>query len=69
MDEVTAEGACEGRVVLEPRGTGGFGYDPHVIPDGETRTMAEIPLAEKLRFNHRGKAFRSLAEQIGLRRD
>jgi XTP/dITP diphosphohydrolase len=64
-DEVTADGSCEGRIVLEPRGTGGFGYDPHVIPEGETRTMAEIPLEEKLAFSHRGRAFRSLSEKIG----
>jgi non-canonical purine NTP pyrophosphatase (RdgB/HAM1 family) len=62
--ELVAEGACGGRVVLEGRGTLGFGYDPHVIPDGDTRTMGEIPLDEKLRFSHRGRAFRSLAEQI-----
>ena len=66
--EITAEGACEGRIVLEPRGTMGFGYDPHVIPEGEDRTMAEIPLEEKLKFSHRGKAFRALAEQMGLER-
>jgi XTP/dITP diphosphohydrolase len=51
-------------VVLEGRGTLGFGYDPHVVPEGETRTMGEIPLAEKLVFSHRGRAFRSLAEQL-----
>ncbi len=62
--EVTAEGACEGRVVLEPRGTMGFGYDPHVVPEGDMRTMAEIPLEEKLRFSHRGKAFTALREQL-----
>ncbi|MQA99925.1 MAG: non-canonical purine NTP pyrophosphatase [Actinobacteria bacterium] len=62
--ELVAEGACGGRVVLEGRGTLGFGYDPHVIPDGETRTMGEIPLEEKLRFSHRGRAFRSLAEKL-----
>jgi non-canonical purine NTP pyrophosphatase (RdgB/HAM1 family) len=62
--ELVAEGACGGRVVLEGRGTLGFGYDPHVIPDGETRTMGEIPLEEKLRFSHRGRAFRSLAEKM-----
>lgn len=66
LQEVTAEGACEGRVVLEPRGTGGFGYDPHVVPEGETRTMAEIPLEEKLQFSHRGRAFRALAQKIGV---
>jgi XTP/dITP diphosphohydrolase len=59
--ELVAEGSCEGRIVLEGRGDLGFGYDPHVIPEGETRTMGEIPLEEKLRFSHRGRAFRALA--------
>ena len=63
-EDVIAEGSCEGLVVLEGRGTLGFGYDPHVIPEGETRTMGEIPLDEKLAFSHRGRAFRSLAEQL-----
>ena len=62
--ELTAEGSCEGRVILEGRGTLGFGYDPYVIPEGETRTMGEIPLEEKLRFSHRGRAFRKLAELL-----
>ena len=61
---VVAEGSCAGRVMLEGRGTMGFGYDPHVVPDGENRTMAEIPLAEKLRFSHRGRAFRALATKM-----
>jgi XTP/dITP diphosphohydrolase len=65
--ERTTTGACEGRVVPEGRGDLGFGYDPHVIPEGETRTMGEIPLEEKLAFNHRGEAFRELARL--LRRD
>lgn len=63
--ELVAEGSCEGRVVLEGRGDLGFGYDPHVIPLGEQRTMGEIPLEEKLRFSHRGRAFRTLAQLIG----
>lgn len=62
--EIIAEGSCEGRVTLEGRGTLGFGYDPYVIPEGETRTMGEIPLEEKLAFSHRGRAFRALAEQL-----
>ena len=62
--ELIAEGSCEGVVVLEGRGTLGFGYDPYVIPEGETRTMGEIPLDEKLAFSHRGRAFRSLTEQL-----
>ncbi|HYI44509.1 MAG TPA: RdgB/HAM1 family non-canonical purine NTP pyrophosphatase [Actinomycetota bacterium] len=68
-EEVLADGSCEGRVVLEGRGTLGFGYDPHVIPEGETRTMGEIPLDEKLKFSHRGRAFRALAEKLGKRDD
>ncbi|MDQ3645533.1 MAG: RdgB/HAM1 family non-canonical purine NTP pyrophosphatase [Actinomycetota bacterium] len=63
---LSAEGSCEGRVVLEPRGTEGFGYDPYVVPEGDSRTMAEIPLEEKLGFSHRGRAFRALDELIGL---
>ena len=59
--ELVASGSCEGTVVLECRGTLGFGYDPYVVPEGETRTMGEIPLDEKLRFSHRGRAFRALA--------
>ena len=62
--EIVTHGVCEGRVVSQGRGRLGFGYDPFVIPDGEVRTMGEIPLAEKLRFSHRGKAFRRLSEEI-----
>ncbi|HYP22691.1 MAG TPA: RdgB/HAM1 family non-canonical purine NTP pyrophosphatase [Actinomycetota bacterium] len=63
--ELVASGSCEGTVVLEGRGTLGFGYDPHVIPECATRTMGEIPLDEKLRFSHRGRAFRALAAMLG----
>jgi XTP/dITP diphosphohydrolase len=62
--ELTAEGTFQGHVVLEGRGDLGFGYDPHVVPEGETRTMGEIPLEEKLVFNHRGRAFRALARRM-----
>ena len=65
--ELVASGSCEGHVVLEGRGSLGFGYDPHVVPEGETRTMGEIPLDEKLRFSHRGRAFRALAEMLDAR--
>lgn len=50
------EGVCEGRVSGSPRGKGGFGYDPIFEPAGEGRSMAEIPLREKNRISHRGKA-------------
>ena len=61
---LTESGSCKGRVVAEGRGRLGFGYDPHVIPEGDTRTMGEIPLEEKLTFSHRGLAFRSLAARL-----
>lgn len=62
--ELVTYGSCEGTVVLEGRGTLGFGYDPHVVPKGETRTMGEIPLEEKIRFSHRGRAFTELARLL-----
>jgi XTP/dITP diphosphohydrolase len=61
---VTALGYCEGRVELHGRGTMGFGYDPHFVPAGDTRTMAEIPMEEKLTFSHRGYAFRNLVRRL-----
>jgi XTP/dITP diphosphohydrolase len=64
--EVVAEGSCEGTIADEGRGDLGFGYDPYFVPDGEIRTMGEIPLEEKLEFSHRGRAFRRLSEELGL---
>jgi len=50
------EGACEGEIIPEERGTGGFGYDP-IFLVGETGcTMAELPMAEKNRVSHRARA-------------
>ena len=56
------EGRCEGTLALEPRGTGGFGYDPAFVPAdlGDGRTMAELPPEEKDRISHRGRAARAL---------
>jgi XTP/dITP diphosphohydrolase len=65
---VVTEGACEGRVVREGRGDLGFGYDPLVVPAGDSRTMGEIPLEEKLAFSHRGHAFRALRARLQERR-
>lgn len=50
------EGICEGVITREPHGAGGFGYDPVFIPDGHTRTFAEMPLEEKNQVSHRKKA-------------
>jgi XTP/dITP diphosphohydrolase len=62
--EHVVTGRVDGVLVREPRGTGGFGYDPIFRPDGETRTTAEMPPAEKDAISHRGRAFRGLAPII-----
>jgi XTP/dITP diphosphohydrolase len=54
-------GEMRGRLVREPRGSGGFGYDPIFVADGHTVTNAELSPAEKDAISHRGKAFRALA--------
>ena len=54
-----------GRLVRAPRGSNGFGYDPVFVPDGETRTMAELADAEKDAISHRGHAARALGEWLG----
>lgn len=51
-------GTVEGQITLNPRGTGGFGYDPLFIPDGYNCTMAEISAEEKNSISHRGEALR-----------
>jgi XTP/dITP diphosphohydrolase len=58
--ERLVEGRMPGRLVREPRGADGFGYDPIFQPDGETRTSAELPPAEKDAISHRGQALRAL---------
>ena len=55
--QVHFEGRCPGRLALEPRGAGGFGYDPLFIPDGFTVTMAQVPPEVKNRVGHRGRAW------------
>jgi XTP/dITP diphosphohydrolase len=62
------EGSCEGRIGHEPRGTGGFGYDPLFLPDATPgRTMAELAIAEKNAISHRGAALRDLRDELGRR--
>ena len=65
-DELVVEGRCEGTLAAEPRGTGGFGYDPAFLPDEHPdRTMAELAPEEKDAISHRGKAARALRERLG----
>jgi XTP/dITP diphosphohydrolase len=68
--ESVFEGRCEGILATEPRGTGGFGYDPAFVPDdtgpGDERTMAELTPEEKNAISHRGRAARELATHLGL---
>ncbi|MFI0431951.1 MAG: RdgB/HAM1 family non-canonical purine NTP pyrophosphatase [Candidatus Nanopelagicales bacterium] len=54
-------GSLVGSLITEPRGTAGFGYDPIFVPEGETRTTAQMTAAEKDAISHRGRAFRRLA--------
>lgn len=60
----TAQGVCEGEILTEIRGKGGFGYDPVFRPRGEVRSMAELTREEKAALSHRGRAFRALGRRI-----
>jgi XTP/dITP diphosphohydrolase len=68
--ELTVEGRCEGTLAREPRGSGGFGYDPAFVPvdtgPDDERTMAELSPEEKHAISHRGRAARALAERLGI---
>ena len=60
-EERVVEGRLVGRIVREPRGSGGFGYDPIFVPDGLDVTTAEMAPEDKNAISHRGNAFRALA--------
>lgn len=61
---LSARGECPGRIIREPRGDGGFGYDPLFVPDGFDKTFAEITAEEKNRVSHRAKALEKLEEML-----
>ncbi|MGB9376290.1 MAG: RdgB/HAM1 family non-canonical purine NTP pyrophosphatase [Mycobacteriales bacterium] len=63
-EEHLAEGLMHGRILREPRGTGGFGYDPIFVARGQDRTNAELTREEKDAISHRGEAFRAIAVEI-----
>ena len=62
--EIVEHGVWPGRIVRAPRGSGGFGYDPIFVPDGEQRTSAELSPQEKDAASHRGRALRALLPHL-----
>ncbi len=57
---VSAEGTCVGELVVPARGDSGFGWDPVFVPDGSSRTYAEMTAEEKDAVSHRAKAWREM---------
>ena len=62
--EVIREGEILGELVLKPRGTNGFGYDPIFQPSGYTQTTAELPSEVKDRISHRGRALQAILPEL-----
>ncbi|MBU6347516.1 MAG: RdgB/HAM1 family non-canonical purine NTP pyrophosphatase [Actinomycetales bacterium] len=62
--EVVVRGSVAGELLREPRGTGGFGYDPIFVPDGFSITTAEMSAEQKDAISHRGQALRKLAVEM-----
>jgi XTP/dITP diphosphohydrolase len=63
--EIVRRGEAPGVIVDEPRGAGGFGYDPFFVAAGTGRTFGELSVTEKERLSHRGRAFSALIRAIG----
>lgn len=59
-----AKGLARGSISLRMAGTGGFGYDPIFVPEGDTRTYAQIEVAEKNTMSHRGRAMAKFIEEL-----
>jgi len=66
--ELHGRGELRGTLAHERAGNGGFGYDPAFVPEGETRTAAQLDPAEKDAISHRGRAARALAAVIAAHR-
>jgi XTP/dITP diphosphohydrolase len=65
---ILATGTWEGTLISEPKGLGGFGYDPIFVPSGLDRTAAELDAGEKNSLSHRGQALRALVTELQNRR-
>jgi XTP/dITP diphosphohydrolase len=63
MEKLT-EGICSGFLGEQPRGTNGFGYDPLFIPDGFSRTYAELTAQEKNKISHRSRSFDAMRKML-----
>ncbi len=61
---IVSFGRLVGEIIFEARGSNGFGYDPYFVPDGYTKTMAELSMDDKNAISHRGKAFRELQSKL-----
>lgn len=61
---VIVDGSWHGEIILEPRGSGGFGYDPYFLIPGLGKTGAELPMEQKNKISHRGKALARLVASI-----
>ncbi len=64
-----AEGICEGEILTEERGAGGFGYDAIFKPDGKNESFAEMSSEEKNRISHRGRALQAVVQLFGAYRN
>lgn len=65
--EILVEGTCEGTILTERRGTGGFGYDPVFLVPSTGRTFAELTVEEKNEISHRGKAMARMRRVLSER--
>ena len=68
-EEHVAEGACVGRLLVEPKGGAGFGYDPLFVPDGYAQSYAELGDEVKNVISHRARAWAALAAWFATRQD
>lgn len=63
-EPIVAQGTWEGQIAIEPRGTGGFGYDPVFLPGGMTCTAAELAPGQKNAVSHRARALKALVAAL-----
>jgi XTP/dITP diphosphohydrolase len=64
--EIVTRGRMPGRITAAPKGSGGFGYDPLFVADGEDRTNGELPPGRKDEISHRGQALRAMVPHLRL---